>query len=254
MTWNLRGRIILAFAWKWLSHNLSFFWQVRSHYSFSTDSHYTFGWGTTVFIARFLSVLFTDLWRLVKPRALVTVRENFLFFIPKFATFLLFGSRFCFSFNPRTFLFRKAFHVHETISIATRTIALECKQKMLISWNRISRIKPLPRKTCTGVHHAFWGLWHLDGLLTLFRKSLFLNNSRAIWDFIFIFSKYVSFNNDLSFGPKKFFGGKIIPGRFAVTLIQSNCHYFVRKFMVYVFIGCFMWIWTAFAFPSHTAF
>ena len=34
MTWNLWGRIILACAWKWLSHNLSFFWQVRSNYFF----------------------------------------------------------------------------------------------------------------------------------------------------------------------------------------------------------------------------
>ena len=62
------------------------------------------------------------------------------------ATFLLFGSRLCFSFNPRTFLFLRTFHVHEMISIATRTTTLECKQKMLISLNRISRIKPLPRK------------------------------------------------------------------------------------------------------------
>ena len=205
MTWNLWGRIILACAWKWLSHNLSFFWQVRSHPFFSTDYHHTFGCSTTLFISRFL---LADLWRLIKPRALVTVRENFLLFTPKFATFLLFGSRFCCSFNLRTFLFRKTFQVHETISIATRTTTLECKQKMLICWNRISQIKTLPRKTRRGIH-AFWGLWHLDGLLTLFEKSLFLNNSRAIWDFIFIFSEYVSLNNDLSFGQKKFWGAKL---------------------------------------------
>ena len=160
--------------------------------------------------------LFADLWRLIKPRALVTVRENFLLFTLKFATFLLFGSRFCFSFNPRTFLFRKTFQVHETISIVIRTTTLECKQNMLISWNRVSGIKQLPRKTRRGVH-AFWGLRHLDGLLTLFKKCLFLNNSRANWDFIFIFSEYISFNNDLSFGKKNFLG-KISPGRFAVTL------------------------------------
>ena len=57
--------------------------------------------------------------------SLVTVRENFLLFIPKFATFLLLGSRFCFSFNPRTFLFPRTFHVHEMISLATRTTTLE---------------------------------------------------------------------------------------------------------------------------------
>ena len=65
--------------------------------------------------------------------SLVTVSENFLLFISKFATFLLLGSRFCFSFNPRTFLFPRTFHVHEMISLATRTKTLECKRKMLIS-------------------------------------------------------------------------------------------------------------------------
>ena len=95
---------------------------------FSPDSHHTFGCSTTLFISRFL---FANLSRVIKQRALVTVRKNFLLFIPKFATFLLFGSRFCFSFNPRTFVFRKPFQVHKTISIATRTTTLECKQKML---------------------------------------------------------------------------------------------------------------------------
>ena len=141
--------------------------------------------------------------------SLVTVRENFLLFIPKFATFLLLRSRFCFSFNPRTFLFPRTFHVHEMISLATRTKTLECKRKMLIGWNRIFQIKPLPRKT-RRVVHAFWALWHLDGSLTYFiEKSLFLNNSRKIWDFIFIFSEYVSFNNDLSLGQKNFFRTKL---------------------------------------------
>ena len=169
--------------------------------------------------------LFADLWRLIKLRALVTVRENFLLFTPKFATFLLFGSRFCFSFNPRTFLFRKTFQVHETISIAIRTTTLECKQKMLISWHRISGIKQLPRKTCRRVH-TFWV--DLDGLLTLFKKCLVLNNSRAIWDFIFIFSEYVSFINDLSFGQKKNLGGKISPRRHEA---------FILSYFNFLFVG-----------------
>ena len=49
--------------------------------------------------------------------------------------------------------------------------------------NRISRIKPLPRKTRKGVH-AFWGLWHLDGLLTLL-KSLFFSITRARFEILF---------------------------------------------------------------------
>ena len=61
--------------------------------------------------------------------SLATVRKNFLLLIPKFATFLLLGSRFCFSFNPRTFLFPRTFHVHEMISLATRTKTLKCKTK-----------------------------------------------------------------------------------------------------------------------------
>lgn len=38
--------------------------------------------------------------------------------------------------------------------------------------------------------------------------------------------------------------------------IQLDCHYFVRKFIVDVFIACFpgIWIRTVFAFPSHAAF
>ena len=40
---------------------------------------------------------------------------------------------FCFRFNPRTFLFPRTFHVHEMISIATRTRTRVCKQKILIS-------------------------------------------------------------------------------------------------------------------------
>ena len=51
------------------------------------------------------------------------------------------------------------------------------------------------------------------------KKSLFLNNLCAIRDFIFIFFlEYVSFNNDLCFGEKKFFGGKTNPGTFAGIL------------------------------------
>ena len=51
--------------------------------------------------------------------------------------------------------------------------------------NRISRIKPLPRKTRKGVH-AFWGLWHLDGLLTLL-KNLFFSITRARFEILFSF-------------------------------------------------------------------
>ena len=41
---------------------------------------------------------------------------------------------------------------------------------------------------------------------------------------------------------------------FLGDLVQLNYHYFGRKFMVYVFIGCFFGIWAAFAFSSQTAF
>ena len=166
-----------------------------------------------MFIARFL---FADLWRLTKPRALVTVRENFLLFIPKLATFLLFGSRLCFSFNPRTFLFRKTFHIHETISITTRTTTLECKQKMLISRNWISRMKPLPRKTGRGVH-AFWGLRHLDGLLTLFKKNLFFSITRARFKTLFSF-----FRNTLALIMTFLLGKKKLGGRAKLALEGSQ--------------------------------
>ena len=95
------------------------------------------------------------------------------------------SNRFCFSFNPRTFLFPRTFHVHEMISMATRTTTRECKQKILNSWNRISRIKPLPRKTRRGVQ-AFSGLWHLEGLLTLL-KNLFFSITRARFEILFSF-------------------------------------------------------------------
>ena len=51
--------------------------------------------------------------------------------------------------------------------------------------NRISRIKSLPRKTRKGVH-AFWGLWHLDGLLTLL-KNLFFSITRVRFEILFSF-------------------------------------------------------------------
>ena len=41
---------------------------------------------------------------------------------------------------------------------------------------------------------------------------------------------------------------------FLGDLIQLNYHYFGGKFMVYVFIGCFIGIWAVFAFPSQTVF
>ena len=59
------------------------------------------------------------------------------------------------------------------------------------------------------------GSSHLLGILIPWRfinfikKSLFLNNWRAIWDFILILSENVSFNNDLSFGPPKNWGAKL---------------------------------------------
>ena len=137
--------------------------------------------------------------------SLVTVRENFLLFIPKFATFLLLGSRFCFSFNPKTFLFPRTFHVHQMISLATRTTTLECKQKMLISWNRISRIKPLPRKP-RRVVHAFLGLWHLDGSLTLL-KNLFFSITRARFEILFSFFRNIlALIMTFHLAKKKFFG------------------------------------------------
>ena len=41
---------------------------------------------------------------------------------------------------------------------------------------------------------------------------------------------------------------------FLGDLIQLNYRFFVRKFIAYVFIDCFIGIWTRFAFPSQTAF
>ena len=81
--------------------------------------------------------------------------------------------------------------------------------------NRISRIKPLPRNTRRGVH-AFWGLWHLDGLLTLF-KYLFFSTTRARFKILFWFFRnmlalimaFLSASNFFSF----FGGGELVPER-----------------------------------------
>ena len=51
--------------------------------------------------------------------------------------------------------------------------------------NRITRINPLPRKTRKGVH-TFWGLGHLDSLLTLL-KNLFFSITRARFEISFSF-------------------------------------------------------------------
>ena len=58
---------------------------------------------------------------------------------------------------------------------------IECKQKMLLSWNRV-----FAAKSRWGVNDL-WGLWHLASLLTLINKSLFVNNLHNFLYFTHIF-------------------------------------------------------------------
>lgn len=146
---------------------LAFFWQVHSHYLFSTDS-----W----FIRRWSARYFANFWGLIEPllplvRFLLLLGQNssvFFFLGPGFA------------FYPRTFIHSGTFHDDEMISISWRIFesatTLKCKQKMLMSWNRISWMKPFDAKRLLGSQCLVRDYDTLVVYYLLLKKSLFLNN------------------------------------------------------------------------------
>ena len=92
-----------------------------------------------------------------------------------------------FAFYPRTFLCSGVFMIAKWIGFESVTTVIECKQKMLLSWNRV-----FAAKSRWGVSELWW-LWHLASLLTLINKSLFVNNLHIF----FIFHSHLLGNDTL---------------------------------------------------------
>ena len=67
------------------------------------------------------------------------------------------------------------------IGFESVTKVIECKQKMLSSWNGV-----FAAKSRWGVNEL-WGLWHCGSVLTFIKKSLFVDNSRTFLYFTYIF-------------------------------------------------------------------
>ena len=77
------------------------------------------------------------------------------------------------------------------------TTVIVCKQNRLSNWNGVFAVE-----SRWGVNEL-WGLWHLCGLLTLIKKSLFVNNSYAFLHFTYIFLGNDALNDELKFYWKK---------------------------------------------------
>jgi len=114
-------------------------------------------WSTSCFTFR----------ELIESQALLTFAEILPFIR---INFRLAWSWLSFAFYPRTFLCSGVFMMTKWIGFESVTTVIECKQKMLLSWNRV-----FVAKSHWGVSELWW-LWHLASLLTLINKSLFVNN------------------------------------------------------------------------------
>ena len=87
--------------------------------------------------------------------------------------FFMFSPGFVLLFIQGRFSVLERFMTTKWTGFESGTTVIECKQKMLSSWNGV-----FAAKSRWGVNEL-WGLWHLGDLLTFIKKSLFVDNFRA---------------------------------------------------------------------------
>jgi len=149
--WRIwKRRIIRTRFWKSLSRNIAFFC-------------FPF-----VFL---LAASFSDSWlAVIEPRVLVAFGEILPSIAMKFIDFLL--ALFCFLSKDSSLFQSVSCWGNELVWKAWPQL-LSVNKKMWSSWNGV-----FAAKSRWGVNDL-WRLWHLGGLLTFIKKSLFVDNSRA---------------------------------------------------------------------------